>query len=233
LVGRSIERLEAVAQEVVRLGGEALVIPADVAEQDQVESAVSAVSNRWTQLDVLINNAGYGVFGSIEECTSDDFQQQMRVNYLAAVHAIRAALPTMRRQGSGAIINVSSISGKGASPFDAAYCASKAALNAFTSALRMELAGTGISVTLVCPGYTDTSWAKSVVQRRAYVVRTKLPPMAPERVARTIIACIEKPKREVVIPRVLQLLTMTEVLLPGLFEWWQVKTKRTQDIEER
>lgn len=100
LVARRVDRLEKVAEEVIRSGGQALVIPTDVAERSQIETAVRAVEGHWRRLDVLINNAGYGVFGSIEECYPEDFEQQMRVNYLASVYATKMALPLMRRQGS-------------------------------------------------------------------------------------------------------------------------------------
>lgn len=226
LVARRRQRLEEVAEEVERLGGKALITPADVAERSQIEAAIDAVEQRWGRLNVLINNAGYGVFGAVEECLPEDFEQQIKVNYLAAVYAVKAALPLMHRQGSGVIINVSSISGKATSPFDAPYCASKFALSAFTSILRMELAGTGISVSLVCPGYTETEWEKAMVQRRPYIVRTPLGPMTPDQVARQIVACAERPKRELLIPKILILPVLVQTLLPGSYEWWQSRFRR-------
>jgi short-subunit dehydrogenase len=226
LVARRVERLEKVAEEVIRSGGQALVIPTDVAERSQIEAAIHEVEVHWRRLDVLVNNAGYGVFGSVEECYPEDFEQQMKVNYLAAVYATKIALPLMRRQGSGAIINVSSISGKATSPYDATYCASKFALHAFNSILQMELAGTGISVSLVSPGYTKTEWQDAVVQRRPYIVRTPLAPMSPERVAQEIVACSERPKREIIVPRILALPVLVQAILPGLYQWWQSRYRR-------
>jgi hypothetical protein len=228
LVARGRQNLEEVAAEVEHSGGEALIIPTDVAERGQIEAAIRTVEKRWGRLDVLINNAGYGVFGSIEECLPEDFEQQIKVNYLAAVYAVKAALPLMRRQGLGIVINVSSISGKATSPFDGPYCASKFALAAFTSILRMELAGTRISVSLVCPGYTKTGWENRVVQRRPYVVRTRLRPISPERVAREIVACAEKPKREILIPKILILNILVQILLPRLYERWQSRFRRPE-----
>jgi hypothetical protein len=226
LVARRKDRLEQVAQAIERWGGEALVIPADLSERPQVEMAVEAAVERWGRLDVLVNDAGYGVFGSVEECLLEDFELQMKVNYLAAVYATKAALPIMRRQVSGAIINVSSISGRATAAYDAPYCASKFALTAFTSILRMELAGTGISVSLVCPGYTRTEWGSAVVQRRPYVVRSLLRSMSPDRVARVIVRCADRPKREVLIPRILVLLVWLQALMPGLYEALQVRFRR-------
>lgn len=223
VVARRRDRLEEAARELESSGGEALVASADVADRAQVEAAIDAVQQRWGRLDVLINNAGYGVFGSVEECLPEDFEHQMEVNYLSVVYAVKAVLPLMRRQNHGVIINVSSISGKATSPYDAAYCASKFALSAFTSILRMELAGTKISVCLVSPGYTRTEWNAAVVQRRPYAVRTPLHPMPPEQVASAIVDCAERPRREMLIPRILVVPVWLQALLPGLYERLQTR----------
>ncbi len=223
LVARRRDRLMEAAREAERGGGEALIAPADVTDRAQIEAVVGMVLQRWGRLDVLVNNAGSGVFGSVEECLPEDFEHQMEVNYLAVVYAVKAVLPLMRRQNRGVIINVSSISGKATSPYDAAYCASKFALSAFTSVLRMELAGTKISVCLVSPGYTRTEWNAAVVQRRPYAVRTPLHPMPPEQVAIAIVDCAERPRREMLIPRILVLPVWLQALLPGLYERLQTR----------
>jgi short-subunit dehydrogenase len=100
------------------------------------------------------------------------------------------------------------------------------ALTAFTSILRMALAGTGISVSLVSPGYTRTEWDSAVVQRRLYVVRSLLRPMSPDRVARVIVRCADRPKREVLIPRILMLTVWLQAPMPGLYEALQVRFRR-------
>ena len=106
------------------------------------------------------------------------------------------------------------------------FGASKFALNAFTSVLRMELSGSGISVSLVCPGYTKTEWESCLVQRRAYVARTFLHPMTAQRVAMEIAACVERPRRELLIPKVLILPVLIQGLLPGFYEWLQTTFRR-------
>ena len=97
----------------------------------------------------------------------------------------------------------------------------------------MELAGTGISVSLVCPGYTKTEWLNVVVQRRPYIVRTPLTPMSPERVAREIVACAERAKREILIPRILVLPVLVQAILPGLYHWWQSRYRRPGRHEKK
>ncbi|MFC1928298.1 SDR family NAD(P)-dependent oxidoreductase [Chloroflexota bacterium] len=226
LVARRRDRLDEVAEQVRFLGGEPLVLPTDISVREQMEAAVHAVEECWGRMDVLVNNAGYGVYGTVEECEPEDFERQIAVNYLGAVYATKAALPLMRRQRSGTIINVSSISGSTTSPFDSSYCASKSALNAFTSVLRMELAGSGISVSLICPGYTKAEFETALIQRRPYTVRTFINPVTSERVAREIVICAQRPRSRVIIPKFLLVSILVEALLPSLHEWRQIKFRR-------
>ncbi len=226
LIARRKQRLDEVAEEIERLGGTAFVFPADVSQGQQVKAAMLAVDDRWGRCDVLVNNAGYGVYGTIEECLPEDFERQMAVNYLGAVYMTKAALPIMRRNGSGRIINVSSISGRATSAYDATYCASKFALNAFTRVLRIELAGSGITASLISPGYTATEWDEAMVKRRSHSVRTPLRPMSADRVAKAIERCADRPKREVLLPRILKLPLLFQAMLPGLYERWQARFRR-------
>src|SRR5205823_9553037 len=105
------DRLEALAAEVHALGSEALVMAIDVADAADVQHFVAATVKRFGRLDVMVNNAGSGVRGRVEETPVDDYRRLMEVNYLGTVHGCQAALPVMRRQGRGVIINVSSIVG--------------------------------------------------------------------------------------------------------------------------
>lgn len=219
LLARNQDKLEEVAKEVEQLGGHGLILAADVSEREQVRAAIQGVYEHWGRIDVLVNNAGYVVYGSIEDCEVDDFARQMAVNYLGAVYATKTALPLMRRQGSGCIINVSSIEAKLHRPFNAAYAASKYALSAFTLALRRELAGTGISVSLVTPGQTDTGILKAWVQRSPVPGGDSLiHVMTTERVARAIAKCADMPRREVILPVVYRPMVLLYTLMPGLLE---------------
>ncbi len=111
------------------------------------------------RLDVVINNAGYGHFGMIEELSEDEVRAQLETNLFGALWITQAALPIMRAQGSGHIIQVSSIGGISAFPSVGAYHASKWGLEGFSQALSQEVAGFGIHVTLVEPGGFSTDWA--------------------------------------------------------------------------
>jgi NAD(P)-dependent dehydrogenase (short-subunit alcohol dehydrogenase family) len=140
---------QALADEIRGTGGEALAVPTDVARSDDIERLVQAALDRFGRIDVLVNNAGFGFSGTIEETTEADMRELMDVNYMSAFNATRAVLPHMRRQRRGHIVNVASVVGKIAFPFHGAYSATKFAMIGMTEALRGELYGSGITATAV------------------------------------------------------------------------------------
>ncbi len=163
-----------------------------------VSRFVDDTVGRFGRLDVLVNNAGYGVRGRVEETPAEDYERLMRVNYLGTVYGCRAAVPIMRRQGSGVIVNVSSIVGHRAMPGGGAYAATKAAQISLTEALRAELRGTGVHACSVHPIGTDTEFAD--VASRASGGRGG-GPVGPQQsavdVARAIVGCARRPRPEV------------------------------------
>ena len=136
-----------------------LPIQLDVTDRDADFAAVNRAAEHFGQLDIVINNAGYGHFGMIEELSEDDMRAQMETNFFGALWITQAALPIMRAQGSGHIIQVSSIGGISAFPTVGAYHASKWALEGFSQSLSQEVASFGISVTLIEPGGYSTDWS--------------------------------------------------------------------------
>jgi short-subunit dehydrogenase len=200
-----------------------MALPTDVSDRLQVNGAIQAILGDWGRVDVLVNNAGFAVYGLVQECRPADFERQMAANYLGAVYCTLAVLPSMIHRRSGCIINVSSISGKVPSPLAAGYCASKFALEAFSSSLRLELRGRGVSVVTVCPGYTETEFDEATVQRRPLQRRVLLKAMPATAVARTIVKAAERPRREFVMPIPLKLLALAYGLAPGLVEWYQAR----------
>lgn len=131
----------------------------DVTDRDADFAAVEQAARHFERLDIVVNNAGYGHFGMIEELTESEIRAQMETNVFGALWVTQAALPTLRAQGSGHIIQVSSIGGITAFPSVGAYHASKWALEGFSQSLAQEVAGFGIHVTLIEPGGFSTDWA--------------------------------------------------------------------------
>lgn len=153
---RNLEALEAL---VDAYGDAVLPIQLDVTDRVADFEAVKKAANHLGKLDVVVNNAGYGHFGAIEELSEDDVRSQLETNFFGALWVTQAALPIMRAQRSGHIIQVSSIGGISAFPTVGAYHASKWALEGFSQALSQEVAGFGLKVTLIEPGGYSTDWA--------------------------------------------------------------------------
>lgn len=146
---------------VDRYGDAVLPIQLDVTNRDQAFVAVEQAHKTFGQLDVVINNAGYGLFGTIEEITEQQLRDQLETNLFGVFHVTQAVLPILRQQGSGHIIQISTIGGIGAFPSLGGYHASKWALEGMTESLSQEVAGFGIKVTLVEPGGFDTDWGSA------------------------------------------------------------------------
>lgn len=130
----------------------------DVTDSGSITRTVDLAVERFGTLDVLVNNAGYGVFGPIEGTTFQELERQFRTNVTGAIEVIRAVMPVMRRQKSGTIINVSSIGGRIASPFASLYHASKFAIEGFSESFRYEAAIHGVRVKLVEPAHFKTDF---------------------------------------------------------------------------
>ena len=144
---------------VTKYGDALLPIQLDVTDRDADFAAVRQAHEHFGSLDIVVNNAGYGQFGFVEELTEQEFRDQMETNVFGAMWVTQAALPFMREQRSGLILQVSSIGGISAFPNIGAYHASKWALEGFSQALAAEVASFGIHVTLIEPGGFSTDWA--------------------------------------------------------------------------
>ncbi|HEY2792090.1 MAG TPA: SDR family oxidoreductase, partial [Micromonosporaceae bacterium] len=146
--------------DLVSAYGEAILpLRLDVTDRPAAFDAVRRAADHFGALDVVVNNAGYGHFGMVEELSEDDVRAQMETNFFGALWVTQAALPILRAQGSGHIIQVSSIGGISAFPNVGAYHASKWALEGLSQAMAQEVAGFGIHVTMVEPGGYTTDWA--------------------------------------------------------------------------
>ncbi len=160
------DRVAATARDAGTLAGlvetygeNVLPLRLDVTDKAAVEAAVKDAHDRFGRLDVVVNNAGYGLFGTIEEVTEAQARAQIETNLFGALWVTKAALPYLREQGSGHIIQVSSIGGVNAFPTLGLYHASKWALEGFSQSLAAEVRGFGIKVTIVEPTGFSTDWA--------------------------------------------------------------------------
>lgn len=136
---------------------EVALLPLDVRSDQSVTECIRAVTQEAGGVDILVNNAGYLILGALEECSDTDAVSQFQTNFFGAFRMVNAVLPGMRERGYGRIVNISSGAADFAMPFEGLYSASKAALNLYTEGLRQELKHTGISASVVQPGFILTS----------------------------------------------------------------------------
>ncbi len=161
ITGTSEKRLAEAARELesAARGGSVIAQLADVRKYDDVERMLSAAASRFGGIDVLVNNAGVGVFTPVSEMSVEQWHDVIETNLTGVFHCCHAALPHLRRRGGGWIINISSLSGTNAFPDGAAYCASKSGLNAFSESLMQEVRHDGIRVAYVMPGSVNTAFS--------------------------------------------------------------------------
>ncbi|MEN5072488.1 SDR family NAD(P)-dependent oxidoreductase [Isoptericola cucumis] len=158
-VAATARSLSALDELVAEHGDRILPLQLDVTDRAAVKAAVRQTHERFGRIDVVVNNAGYGHFGAVEEVTDPELRDQLETNFFGAVWVTQAALPIMRAQGGGHLVQMSSIGGVGAFANLGAYHASKWALEAVSESLATEVGPLGIHVTLVEPGGFDTDWA--------------------------------------------------------------------------
>lgn len=186
------------ASAVAKRGGAAFALKCDVRDDDGPSALVQAAVREFGRLDVLVNNAGIGHYGLVEDTPVDILRVLLETNVLGVHRGIRAALPVMRAQGSGHIVVVGSVNGTIAWPYHGAYSATKAALSALTQALRMELAGSGVTASLVLPVNVRTRFYPDAgVSTEGYRPRPLGPSASPAAVARAIVRSVERPSGEI------------------------------------
>jgi NADP-dependent 3-hydroxy acid dehydrogenase YdfG len=159
LAARRADRIQALAERIAGEGGRAIAVPADVGDEDQARAFVERAYSELGRLDVLVNNAGVMLLGPIEKAPTDEWRQMIHVNVFGVLYCTHAALPLMHEQGSGHIINISSVAGRVARAGSAVYNLTKWGVGAFSEALRQEAVGMGVRVTVVEPGAVATELA--------------------------------------------------------------------------
>lgn len=163
-VAATFRKEEQAAAFTQQYSGKGLGLVMDVTQQDQIEKAINQTIEQWGTIDVLVNNAGYGTIGALEEFSMDEIRAQMETNFFGAVAITKQVLPLMRQKGSGSIVQISSASGFRAMAGFGNYNASKFALEGFSEALAQEVAPFNIQVVIVEPGPFRTQFAGSSVK---------------------------------------------------------------------
>lgn len=215
LAARSAERLEQIA---ATLPGTPLVVPTDISQEAEAHRLVEQAIAAHGHVDILINNAGIGVGGPVATVSAADVQRVLSVNLLGPIYTIQAVVPHMRQRRQGQIINVSSVLGAYALPYAGGYAASKGALDRLTEALRMELLGSGIHVSLVRPGTTRTEFGSRRLGHGAEKRLFSPGGVAPEKVAQTLLYVAQRHPRLAYVSMGDRLRLLITALFPGLVE---------------
>jgi 3-oxoacyl-[acyl-carrier protein] reductase len=190
VTGRSAAHLSSARPTIEAAGpGAVETLQADVRRYEEIARAIDAAVSRFGGLDFLINNAGVGIFKNVADMDPGEWSEVIETNLSGVYNACHAALPHMRRRGGGFIVNISSLAGKNPFAQAAAYCASKAGLNAFSEALMQEVRYDGIRVSYVMPGSVATAFSGGDETRGADWK------IAPEEVADVVLGLLRHPAR--------------------------------------
>jgi NADP-dependent 3-hydroxy acid dehydrogenase YdfG len=209
LLARRRPELEAVAAEVTRAGGEAIVRVVDVVDQRAVEEAVSAILEEWGHIDVVLVNAGVRPEIRLDEASVDVLRANMETNYFGAAALTYAVLPSMKERRAGHLIFMNTLNGRWSNRLEGPYVATKHALLGFAGVARKEFGDLGIAVTSILPGRVDTPMIDHLK------VPSIQPKMSPEVVAKAVVKAIDKRPAEMVLPPFRgRLLITTGVLFP-------------------
>lgn len=221
LCSRNQPELQETVDQIVRSGGSAHAVVADVSDPDDVERLASAAVERFGALDTWVNNAGVSFYGRLTEVAMEDMRQLFEVNFWGTVYGSRAAVARLRGSG-GALINMGSIVSDLAIPLQGIYSASKHAVKGFTDALRMELEEerAPVSVTLIKPSAIDTPYFQHAKNYMEVEPKPPAPVYAPEVVANAVLRAAEHPVRDITIGGGGRLLTALGTAMPRLTDFY-------------
>ena len=202
LVARTKNKLEQVENQLKQFNVITLVCPCDVSKKEQVENMSKIVLKKFNSVDILINNAGFAIYGSVFDLSIDEIESQMETNYFGMIYCTKLFLPLMIKQKSGHIVNVASVAASFGLPGISSYCASKFAMLGFSEGLKHELSGTGVGITVVSPIMVKTEF----FDHPSFEKMPKYSPTSlnPKTVAKAIVKAANSSRLEIITPSVVR-----------------------------
>ena len=235
LAARRVKRLRQLEDEIEEMGGQALAVPTDLTDLDQIKNLVKTTLSKFGRIDVLANIAGWGLYDWFEELSPDELRRSYEVNVIGLAELTRQVIPTMKAQRSGFILNMSSYVSRISVPPLTVYASTKYAIEGLTDGLRRELLPWGITVIRVHPSsVSGTEFNKNVV-RPGKVEYSAVPigRISRERLARHLVTLIEKPRRALFISRLYEVPVLLNKLFPEFVDFtsetW-VRSKRKDEL---
>ena len=238
LVDVNTKLLEEVADSITKAGGRAKAVTLDVSDFAAVKKLVDDTVAQYGRLDYIFNNAGVAVGGEARDYSYDDWRKVINVNLYGAVNGVAAAYPIMVKQGFGHIINTASLAGLTPSAGEVSYTASKYGIVGLSNALRVEGAGLGVKVSVVCPGFIETPifyTSKIIKLDREKLLELAPKAITPEKCARVILCGVERNKATIVVTLLAKFLWLLQRISPGLVLWMggqSIKKMREARIED-
>lgn len=215
LGARRADLLDAAVQRIRSNGGTAEAVVTDVTVEADVARLVNRACLLFSRLDIMICNAGFGYYGTVEETPADVMRRMMDVNFMGTFYGAAAALPIFRAQGSGHLIFVSSIVGHRGIALMGGYSATKAAQRGFAESLRSEFAGTHIHVSTVYPISTATEFRTAMQRDYGHTVSGLGPKQSVDVVARAVVDCVRRPRPELFPHRLSRALGLLNAMAPS------------------
>ncbi|GAB4304602.1 MAG: SDR family oxidoreductase [Myxococcota bacterium] len=192
LAARRKERLEKLAEELKKFGTESLVAPIDLADSQNSGTLIEIAMDKWGRVDTLVNNAGFSLHTLFEKMSCEDIENMLNVNVKSLILLTHKAIPIMKRQGAGSIVNVASVVGFVPFPLNTLYTATKHSVVGFTKSLNLELKGSGVRVVAVCPPAVATEFFEVATRDIAFPKFFYKTAISPKKVARSVIRASEK-----------------------------------------
>lgn len=231
LGARRPERLAEAVKEINTAGGRADFLVTDVTSEADVHRLVQRALDAFGRLDIMICNAGFGFYGTVEQTSAETMQRMMDVNFMGTFYGARATIPLFRRQGQGHLLVVSSIVGQRGIAQMSGYSATKAAQVGFVESLRTEFAGTPISVSIVFPVSTETEFRMAMQRDYGYSVSGLGPKQSMEDVARAVVACVRRPRAEVYPHKAARVLAVVNAIAPAFTDRLVRKYGRRREVQ--
>lgn len=202
LVARRKQKLEELEKELQRFNVTVMICQCDVSDKFQINKMSQEVLKKFDSVDILINNAGFAIYGSVSDLDIEEIESQMATNYFGMIYCIKKFLPLMVKKKSGHIVNVASVAASFGLPGIASYCASKFAMLGFSEGLKHELKGTGVGVTVVSPIMVRTDFFN-------HPSFEKMPKYSPTTlnattVAKAILRAANSPRLEIIVPSIVR-----------------------------
>jgi len=209
-ISRSKEGLNKIGAEVKAVGSEWIAVNFDISQIQELPILLEQINQRVGTIDILINNAGIEIYRAFQDYSTVEIQSILTTNLLAAMELSRLVLPTLLHKGSGHLVNIASLAGKKSPAYNSIYAASKAGLIGWSDALRQELAGTGVQISVICPGYVS----QEGMSANTGVPVPKLSGIStPEKVALATIKAIKYNQAEVIVNQYFFTEWLTRLLL--------------------